>query len=443
MIQKFSKHLDRLIGPEKNINILIAVSGGADSIVLSHLLSQTGYNLIMAHCNFGLRGNESDEDELFVRKFSNDLHIPLHVKHFETAQYAFSNAVSIQMAARELRYTWFQELAQEQTCAYIAVAHHQDDQIETFFINLFRGSGIRGFRGMLSKNGNIIRPLLFAQRPEIEIYASENQLIYRTDSSNARNKYERNAIRNSLLPYVYRLFGDAKTGIMQSLNFLSENEKLYNELVAITLRNIVHANGQIVTIDKVKLLEIQSFNTILFECISVYGFNGNQISAIALAWKSKPGKIFYSASHRLSINRDIVEIEPLAMLPNDTQYIVDEHVDEISFPVSLKFSFVANDSSFKMAKRSEMAYFDSDQLQFPLHIRKWKEADRFVPFGLDGSKLISDFFIDRHFTLHQKESCWLLCNKDDTILWLIGIRASDKNKITNLSQRILVVQLGV
>ena len=441
MIEEFLKHLEPLTDFDRNCKILVAVSGGADSIVLSHLLHSAGYTLVIAHCNFGLRGIESDEDESFVRRFSVDLKIPVFVKHFDTANYAEKNKISIQMAARDLRYNWFQELVAELDCKFIAVAHHQDDQIETFFINLFRGSGIKGLSVMLPKNGNIIRPLLFMQRAEIEQYANVHKLTFRTDSSNAKNAYLRNNIRNNLLPQLYQMIDGSKNGILKSLQFLSANEELYNELVADVTKDFIQIDNGIVRIEKAKLLKFKALEGILFETISPYGFKGFVLESIVKALKSEPGTIFISGTHRLTINRDVIEIEPIGCADVELYYI-NQGDTEIRFPVSLQFTIENRTIDFNINKTSAVASIDFDKLKFPLIIRKWKKGDRFVPFGMQGSKLLSDFFIDQHFTRHQKENCWLLCNNDDLVIWVIGYRISDVYKITDKTRLALIIRFN-
>lgn len=439
MKEDFLKQIDRLTDSDKNCKILVGISGGADSVVLSHLLFKAGYSIGLAHCNFKLRGCESDEDESYVRKFAEEMQVPIYVKHFETKDYAIKNKISVQMAARELRFTWFQELVMQIEYKYIALAHHADDQIETFFINLFRGSGIHGLSGMLAKNCNYIRPLLTMQRVEIEQYAYENNLSFRTDSSNAKNDYLRNNIRNRLLPQLYQLVDGSKTGILQSLKYLSGNENLYDELVSGMTKDLIQTQNEFVTIRKEKILAIHSSEAFLFECIAPYGFKRQQIDAISIALRSEPGKIFYSKSHRLTINRDVIEIAAVVKNDFESQFVVNENDKDISFPVSLRFSIEKFDPGFEILKLPEIALLDFDLLQFPLHLRKWKESDRFVPFGMRGSQLISDYFINHHLTKHEKEDCWLLCDKNDGIVWIIGYRISDNYKITSNTNQVLKI----
>ncbi len=440
---QFEKFLNQLIKSKPDGKILVAISGGVDSIVLAHLMRRCGKAIVWAHCNFGLRAEESDEDETFIRKFADDLHVQLFVKHFETSDYALQNKMSIQMAARELRYSWFQQLAKEQGCDFIAVAHHLDDQIETFFINLFRSSGIRGLSGMQSMNGNIIRPMLFAQRIDIENYANLNRLLFREDSSNSKNNYLRNNIRNQLLPLMYKLIDGSKSGMIQSLDYLSQNEILYKELVCKEMRDLLQIDENIVRIEKAKLLRFGALESILFECLSSYGFKGLQLQSILMALDSEPGATFLSSSHRLTINREWIEIDPVENLEIVTQYIVNKEDNQVSVPVNLKFSYEQNDTEFSLIKSPEIGYFDAEMLLYPFIIRKWKSGDRFIPFGMQGSKLLSDFFIDQHFTKHQKEKIWLLCDADDSILWVIGLRVSDNHKVTDQTKSVLKIQLDL
>ena len=429
----------------ENKKVILALSGGIDSMVLTDLLLKAKADFVVAHCNFHLRGEESDGDEQFVRVFAERNGLKLYVKQFDTTGYAKEHGVSIEMAARDLRYPWFEELRQQLGYDNIAVAHHADDQLETFFINLLRGAGLRGLKGMQPVNGHIIRPLLDFSREEIHQYAIENGIKWREDHTNAETLYLRNKIRHELLPVIDGISKEGRNSILKSINHLASENELYRELVmeklsqmvaplrganscvgsdATDLASLRDAEGLRFSLTS-RLLPLTSH--LLFEWLRDYGFNEDQVHFIHEAMNGQPGTTFFSPTHRVTIERDGLELTPLCQQAETT--------------TDLTYEQLPNDENFTIDKSPLVAQLDYDKLAFPLRLRKWKEGDRFHPFGMKGSKLLSDFFVDQKMSTRQKEECHVLTTAEDEIVWVVGRRVDDRFKITDQTKTILIVRM--
>ena len=395
--------------------LILALSGGIDSMVLADMLLQSKADFVLAHCNFHLRGEESDGDEKFVRDYAERKGLTVYVKQFDTLSYAEEHKLSIEMAARELRYAWFEELRQQLNYDYIAVAHHADDQLGTFFINLLRGAGIRGLKGMQKVNGRIIRPLLDVSRVEIQQYAEEHHLEWREDHTNAETLYLRNKIRHELLPVIDDISKEGRSAILKSINHLASENELYRELLK---EKLPTSNCQLSTVNF----------QLLFEWLRDYGFNEDQVHFIHEALNSgQPGTSFFSPTHRVTIERNGLELTPICQ--------------QNATPLELSYEQITNDCSFVMDTSNRVAQLDYEKLTFPLQIRKWQAGDRFHPLGMKGSKLLSDFFVDQKMTNRQKEECYVLVTSDDTIVWVVGRRIDDRYKVTDKTKTILKVQI--
>ena len=429
----------------------MALSGGIDSMVLSDLLLQAKADFVLAHCNFHLRGEESDGDEQFVREYASRNGLTIYVKQFETETYAKEHGVSIEMAARDLRYAWFEELRQQLGYDYIAVAHHADDQLETFFINLLRGAGIRGLKGMLPVNGHIIRPLLDVSREEIHQYAIENGIQWREDHTNAETQFLRNKIRHELLPVIDGISKEGRISILKSMSHLASENELYRELVEEKISQIVTQEGDVqrwAFTDRASLRDadnhgnylpiehpygmpisreqLSTLNSqLLFEWLRDYGFNTDQVHFIYEAMNGQPGTAFFSPTHRLTIERDGLELTPLFV--------------QSDAPMELSYQQIPKDEHFLLDKSPEVAQLDYDKLTFPLKMRKWQSGDRFHPLGMKGSRLLSDFMKDLKLTTRQKEKCHVLTTADDRIVWVVGLRVDDRFKVTEETRTILKV----
>ncbi|MBR4147194.1 MAG: tRNA lysidine(34) synthetase TilS [Bacteroidales bacterium] len=439
--------------PRNDERLILALSGGIDSMVLVDLLLKAKVDFVLAHCNFHLRGEESDGDERFVRDYAERNGLKIYVKQFETEVYAKEHGLSIEMTARELRYAWFEELRQQLNYDYIAVAHHADDQLETFFINLLRGAGIRGLKGMQPVNGHIIRPLLDVSRDEIHQYAIENGIQWREDHTNAETQFLRNNIRHELLPVIDGISKEGRSAILKSINHLASENELYRELLQEKLASVTSLRAERsgarqpegsptegrksnLTQNGIDnsgwiassfLLAMTGGEQLLFEWLRDYGFNSDQVHFIYEAMNGQPGTTFFSPTHRLTIERDGLELTPIC--------------EQTESSVELAYEQLSKDESFVLDKSSEVAQLDYDKLTFPLKLRKWQAGDRFHPLGMKGSKLLSDFFVDQKMTTRQKEECLVLTTANDEIVWVVGRRIDDRFKVTYKTKTILIARM--
>lgn len=438
MLQRFKNYIEanKLIKPGEKV--IVALSGGLDSIVLSNLLDEAGTTIVAAHCNFHLRGNESNDDERFVAYFCNKKGIKCHVKHFDTEAYAKTKGLSIEMAARELRYTWFEELRQELDYDKIAVAHHADDQIETFFINLLRGSGIHGLKAMLPQNGNIIRPLLWATRQEINDYALAKNLTWRNDSTNSQSVYTRNKLRNIVLPEIDKNFINARHAITQSINYLSSENSLYDELVNQRIKELETHTDNAVMIAK-SAFEGPNGKQFLFEWIRRYGFNTSQNEFIAKALPNV-GTHFYSPTHRLCIEHDSLVIDTMQSKP--VEAVIDEGQNEVFEPIKLTLSTFDRSDDTAISRDPRCATLDRDKITFPLLLRPWRHGDRFKPLGLKGSKLVSDLFNDLRLTQTEKDNSLVIEDSTGAIIWVVGHRIDERFKVYDNTKHLLLLKLN-
>ena len=441
MLEKFQLYINRCNLIAEGDCLILALSGGIDSMVLADLLLKSKADFVVAHCNFHLRGEESNGDEQFVREFAERNALRLFVKHFETEAFAKQQGISIEMAARDLRYAWFEELRQQLGYDKIVVAHHADDQAETFFINLLRGAGLRGLKGMQPQNGDIIRPLLWASREQIHQYAVENNITWRVDHTNAETIYLRNKIRNQLLPVFDELHPEAHQGLYKSLEHLSAENELYRELLKEKLSQIVTCDDGV---QKVKVPEPVEGPTLsyqlLFEWLRNYGFNTDQCQFIYEAMQTGIGNKYYSPTHQLVIGRNELQLSEIkSASEEEIQIGVGE--EEITSPIHLCFSQLEKTTDFVIDKSSHVAQLDADKIQFPLTLRHWQHGDRFHPLGMKGSKLLSDFFVDQKFTEWEKQNVWLLVSSDNEILWVVGHRIDDRFRVTNTTKTVFVCRL--
>ena len=440
MLEQFQAYINRYHLIAEGDRLILALSGGIDSMVLADLLLKSKVNFVVAHCNFHLRGEESDGDERFVRKFTERNGIQCYVKQFDTEQYAADQGISIEMAARDLRYAWFEELRQQLGYDKIAVAHHADDQAETFSINLLRGAGLRGLKGMQPQNCVIIRPLLWASREQIHQYAVENQITWREDHTNAETIYLRNKIRNQLLPVFDELHPEARQGLYKSLEHLSSENELFRDLLNERLAQIVERQGDVMTIKYSSLLTPHSSLQLLFEWLRQYNFNPDQCHFIFEAMPTGIGNKYYSPTHQLVIGRNELQLSEIKSV-SDEEIQIKVGQEEITSPIHLCFSQFEKRSDFVIDKSSNVAQLDAEKIQFPLTLRHWRHGDRFHPLGMKGSKLLSDFFVDQKFTETQKENVFLLLSADNQILWVVGHRIDDRFKIDNRTTTVFECKL--
>ena len=419
----------QLLSGEKPV--VVGISGGADSVALLHILVSLGYKCIAAHCNFNLRGDESFRDEQFTIDFTKRLQIPLCKISFETNKYAQENRLSVEMAARELRYRWFEELLNTYDADAVAVAHHRDDSVETLLINLTRGSGLTGLTGIKPKNGNVVRPLLCVSREDIYAYIENNGLEYVTDSSNSSDIYTRNFIRLKVIPLLEEINPSVKASLARTANHLYDASLIYNHSIEEARRVIIQNNRLSIS----ALLSFPAPATILYEMLKPYGFSRTVCESIFTVLDKDSGKIFYSSTHRLLKDRSDLLIDVLSG-EESKAYLINLEDDNVDLPVELKPEIVVIKESYQIEKDKKFAYFDFDKLSFPLVLRHWQEGDWFVPFGMKGKKKISDYFSDKKFSLFDKEKTWLLCSGQD-VIWIVGERTDNRYRIEKTTKRVL------
>ena len=419
----------QLLSGEKPV--VVGIGGGADSVALLHILVSLGYKCIAAHCNFNLRGDESFRDEQFTIDFTKRLQVPLCKISFETNKYAQENRLSVEMAARELRYRWFEELLNTYDADAVAVAHHRDDSVETLLINLTRGSGLTGLTGIKPKNGNVVRPLLCVSREDIYTYIEKNGLEYVTDSSNSSDIYTRNFIRLKVIPLLEEINPSVKASLARTANHLYDASLIYNHSIEEARRVIIQNNRLSIS----ALLSFPAPATILYEMLKPYGFSRTVCESIFTVLEKDSGKIFYSSTHRLLKDRSDLLIDVLSGEDNRA-YLINLEDDNVDLPVELKPEIVVIKEDYQIEKDRKFAYFDFDKLSFPLVLRHWQEGDWFVPFGMKGKKKISDYFSDKKFSLFDKEKTWLLCSGQD-VIWIVGERTDNRYRIEKTTKRVL------
>lgn len=419
---------------EESCPVLVGLSGGADSIALLTLLVKLGYSCIAAHCNFHLRGEESMRDERFAEEYAKTLQVPFLKTDFDTEQYAAANHLSIEMAARELRYNWFEEKRSETGAQAIAVAHHRDDSVETVLMNLVRGTGIRGMSGIRPKNGYVVRPLLCVTRKEITAWLDARNISYVTDSTNLSDAYTRNFIRLRVLPLLEEINPSVRTAIARTADHLSAAEAVYMHVVEQAKAEVLDEGNRI---SIPALMHYPSPDAILYELLKAYNFSRTVSEDIYAALEGEPGKQFFSPTHRLVKDRDYLLLSSIETKPEQT-YVLSGNEEKWVGPVELSFNKVVISENFHIRKDKNIAYFDYDKLAFPLTLRIWKDGDWFIPFGMKGRKKLSDYFSDRKFSRFEKERVWLLCSGND-IIWIVGERPDNRYSIGSATKCALIV----
>ncbi len=435
MIQNRVKENLQACGVGDGHSILVALSGGADSMALLHLLLELGYSCSAAHCNFHLRGSESDKDEQFVIDYCADKNIPLYTEHFNTEVEARKNRISIEMAARNLRYQWFDELLKKENLDWLATGHHGDDMIETFFLNLARGSGLKGLRGIRKKSGYLIRPLLAFRRKELEAYCAQKNIAFRTDSSNSDIAIKRNNIRSNIIPVMETLNPSFFNTMIRNFKNLDEVWQIFIKEVDSVKKSIVAQEKDQMLIPVKLLKEHPQCRAVLFEILRPFNFNGEVVDDVIESLEGIPGKQFFSSTHRLVRDRFNLVLVPLEDDNKETYYIESE-TKQITEPVSLTLTTFKREDDFKLSRSPHCVHLDADLVEYPLKLRHWTEGDYFRPLGMEQFKKVSDFFVDEKFSLIAKEKTWLLLSGDD-IIWVMGYRIDDRFKVTTSTRNIL------
>ena len=419
--------------------VLAAVSGGMDSVVMAHLLKAAGFNFSIAHCNFQLRGHEALADQEFCHQLSQQLRVQFHTISFDTKQYAADNKISIQMAARELRYQWFEQLGQQ--CGYdvIALAHHQNDAIETILLNLTRGTGIAGLHGILPKNGNLVRPMLFLNRDEIQAVITKNGLSYVEDSSNASTKYARNKLRHEVIPKLKELNPGLEKTFENNLRHFRDMETLLELRLADLKQELFIYNGDEIHLLISALKKLEPKRLLLFKLLQPYGFNQTTVDDVMASLDKHSGRTFESGNFMLILDRDKLILskknnhQPEPILINEA----DHEVNYSHYKVNL----LHDDSALIIKSNPLAAAIDTSLLIYPLTIRSWQQGDQFYPLGMKTRKKLSDFFIQQKIPLHEKSAIPILINGNGDIMWIAGHRLSEHYKVNDNTKKVTIFEL--
>lgn len=417
--------------------VLVALSGGADSVALACVLQDLGYKIEAAHCNFCLRGAESDRDEAFVTDFCQRRKIVLHRRCFSTHAYAHEHHVSIEMAARTLRYDFFEQLLQERDLDCVAVAHHREDNTETVLLNLLRGTGIRGLRGIQYRNGKVVRPLLDVSRQEIEDYLAECHQDYVTDSTNLQDEVQRNKIRLNVMPRMREIYPNADESIHQGARRLSDAFRIYEYGMDLLMQQVVHGNRILLE----ELNRTPAPETVLYEILNRMDFNPAQVAVIYEQQGGESGKVYESPTHRLLRDREALVFEKKAVRPARLEKVLPlEGIMRVTDDVTFLISRSSYSSGGPLPREKNVICMDLDKVEFPLVVRMPQTGDRFMPFGMKGMKLVSDFLTDLKKNVFEKERQLLVCS-GDKIAWVVGERPDDRFRVTEHTRHILRIQL--
>lgn len=436
MITKVQKHISEHKLLTERSKIMVGLSGGPDSMALIHILMELGYKCIAAHCNFHLRGEDSNNDALFVQNWCKAHNIPFFSIDCDTYSYATQKNISIEMAARELRYNWFEELRIEQKCDAIAIGHHRDDSVETILINLIRGTGIKGLTGIPVRNKQIVRPLLSVSRIEIIKYLSAKNIPYVVDQTNEEDIYTRNTLRLKVLPILQTINPSVKNSILKSSANLKEVEKIYDQFIKNSIEDVLVDNK----IDIEKLKSTASHQSVLFEILSPLGFTSSVIEDVSDNLDSIPGKIYLSKEFKILKDRDYLLISQINdEETSDEEFLIYPDSVKGNTPFSLSLKTEEYNSEYIIQKDHSVLQVDFDKLTFPLILRKWRKGDWFIPFGMKGRKKLSDFFTDNKFNLFQKGETWVVCSGND-IVWIVNYRVDDRFKITDQTKKVYSIK---
>ena len=435
MLQKFQNHLLHNFQFLRGKKVLLATSGGKDSMVMLHLFQQLDYKIGIAHCNFQLREMESFGDQNFVQEYASANNIPVFITQFDTKAFSEDYKISTQVAARELRYNWFYELLETEKYDYILTAHHADDNLETFLINLSRGTGLEGLIGIPEQNEKVVRPLLAFSQEEIEDYASVNGIQWREDSSNASDKYLRNKIRHHVVPLLKELNPNFLLSFHKTQGYLQQAQDMVDDAAIMVYQQVAQQDGDTIYFDLQQLQKLPNYKSYLYQWLNEFGFKA-WVDIYDLV-DSQSGKCVYSSEYRLLKDRDSLLLSRLNEEDEIQEYAILENQKEVNIPLNLSFCKVADIS----IGSNKTIFVDADKLHYPLVLRHWNEGDHFQPFGMDGkSKKISKLFKDEKLSLIEKESKWLLCSNTE-IVWVIGLRQDERFRIDNTTKNILKIQL--
>lgn len=440
MLQSFQQNWNQYFNhlTPANSHLFVAVSGGLDSVVLTHLLALSSFSFTILHCNFQLRGEESERDENFVQSLGAKYNKPVLVKRFDTQLYAEQNKVSIQVAARELRYSWFEEMVncqQSTVNSKLLTAHHADDNIETVLMNIFRGTGIKGLHGIWENQGYIIRPLLFAKRTAIKAYAEQEQLSWVEDSSNSSDKYARNFFRHHIIPLVKEVYANADDNLLNNIEKWKETEHIYDGFIAEQKKQLLEKKGNEIHIPVLKLAKQKPLKTIVHEIITDFGFTAAQVKDVLNLLNADSGKYVASTTHKIIKNRNWLIITPI-VTKEAANILIEENDTTALFEAGKINIEKATLKDFSISNDNNCVYLDAANIQFPLLLRKCKTGDYFYPLGMKKKKKLSRFFIDNKLSKTQKENIWVI-ESNKKIIWVVGYRIDDRFKVKEQSQQLL------
>jgi len=419
--------------------LLLAVSGGIDSMVMAHLFIKLGTNTGIAHCNFCLRGIESDMDEELVRKFADENKIPFYSIRFNTKEYAVNKRISVQMAARELRYEWFEKIREENSFDFIAVAHNLNDNIETLLINLTRGTGLTGLTGMKPSSKKIIRPLLFASRLKIKEYCSNHHIAFREDKTNAETRYTRNKIRHMIIPVLKEINPSIEETLNETVERLAGVDRFVSGHIEGIRTQTSVVKGNTTVFDIYKLLNLQTGKAVLFELFAPFGTTGATSGDLIRLLTGKTGKQIFTRSHRIIRNRNELIVTPLETDMQEYHEICIIE-DLLRVPIIASAEVIDASIGFEIPDNQNIACLDLEIISFPVLIRHWKKGDYFFPLGMKHKKKLSDYFVDRKYSLVKKDKA-LVLESGGKIVWIIGERIDDRFRVTESTPKILVIRL--
>lgn len=428
LLQSFQDHIVKEKLFARGDRLLLAVSGGVDSVVLTDLCYRSGLEFVIAHCNFRLRGDESQRDADFVRGLAVRYDREVLVREFDTKAHAAARKVSVQVAARELRYAWFGELVDAGVARCVVTAHHLDDNIETLLMNFFKGTGIAGLRAMLPRQGIVVRPLLFASRSQLREWAAGSCLSWVEDSSNREDKYTRNFFRHQLIPVVEQAYPAALSNLSDNIGRFREIEIIYRQAIEERKKKLLELRGGEVHIPVEKLRKAEPLRTLVYEIIASFGFSSQQVDAVVGLLDSASGKYILSDTHRILKNRNWLIFSPL-LTDEAAHVLVEEGDPEVRYGQGvLRLERVAPAKAGALDQGPAVALLDAGLISFPLLLRRWKPGDYFYPLGLRKKKKISRFLIDNKVSMADKEKVWVL-EMDKKIIWVVGRRIDDRWKL--------------